>query len=45
MSFHTVAVVLEREFGEKVVALSERAHVWLVDSRANRAAPSRPGPA
>jgi hypothetical protein len=35
---HTVVVVLEREFGEKVVALSERTHVWLVDSPVNRAA-------
>jgi hypothetical protein len=29
---------LAREFGEKVVALSERSHVWLVDSLVNRAA-------
>jgi len=35
---HRVALVLDREFGNKVLALSDRMHVWMIDSPTNRAA-------
>jgi hypothetical protein len=35
---HSVALVVDREFGERLPALAERLHVWVVDSPANRAA-------
>jgi hypothetical protein len=33
---HRVGLVLDRKFGNRVQALSERMHVWMVDSEANR---------
>lgn len=38
---HVVALVVDPAFGERVVPLSERVHVWLVDSEPNRAAAER----
>lgn len=35
---HRVGLVLDREFGNKVLALSDRMHVWMIDSPTNRAA-------
>lgn len=35
---HPVALVMDRDFGEKAGVLSERMHTWLVDSEVNRAA-------
>jgi len=32
---HRVAVVLDRNFGEALVALARRVHVWIVESPAN----------
>jgi hypothetical protein len=33
-----VALVMDRNFGEKAGVLSERMHTWLIDSETNRAA-------
>lgn len=35
---HRVALVLDREFGNKVLVLSDRMHVWMLDSPTNRVA-------
>lgn len=33
---HVVALVVDRDFGERAVSLSQRVHVWLIDSAMNR---------
>jgi len=38
---HTVALVVDPEFGEQLVALSHRVHVWVVDTPTNRAVAER----
>ncbi len=35
MSTHNVAIVVDREFGERLVPLSQRLHVWICDTPAN----------
>lgn len=35
---HTVAIVVDRAFGDRLLALSRRLHVWIVDSAINRPA-------
>jgi hypothetical protein len=38
MTDYSVGIVVDREFGDRVVPLSRRLHVWVCDSPANRAA-------
>jgi hypothetical protein len=38
---HSVALVVDRQFGERLVALSERLHVWVINSPANRSVAER----
>jgi hypothetical protein len=37
VTFHGVAVVVEPEFGDKLLALGERIHVWVIGTPVNRA--------
>ena len=38
MPSHHVAVVVDREFGERLLPLAQRLHVWICDTPANREA-------
>lgn len=38
---HTVAIVVDRSFGDRLLPLSRRLHVWIVDSQINRPARDR----
>ena len=35
---HAVAIVVDRTFGDKLLDLSHRLHVWIIDSQINRPA-------
>lgn len=35
---HTVAIVVDRSFGDRLLPLSRRLHVWIIDSSTNRPA-------
>jgi hypothetical protein len=37
-TFHKVAIVLDKNFGEKVAKLSQKMHVWLCDTPVNKKA-------
>jgi hypothetical protein len=38
--FHRVAIVVDPNFGDRLIALSRRLHVWVCDTPANRAVAS-----
>src|SRR5438093_1466185 len=35
---HGVAIVVDQAFGERLIALASRLHVWIIDTPANKAA-------
>ncbi len=41
MTRHRVAIVVDTAFGERVLDLAARLHVWIVDTPANRAVAAR----
>lgn len=45
MSSHHVALVVDREFGERLLPLARRLHVWICDTPINNAAGEKAGAA